>query len=95
MTVYVDPLFAAAKRNREGFQWSHMVADSADELRAFAEQIGIKPCWRHGSHYDVWPSARARAVAAGAVEVSRRRMVEITKPMMLRAITEGVRSLAK
>ena len=79
MAVYVDPLF-----NTEGWsekwpfkQACHMMADSDDELHAFAARIGLKRAWhqpfpRHSvSHYDLTASKRKAAVAAGAIEVDR------------------------
>lgn len=73
MAVYVDPLFRA-KGNAEGDEWCHMFADSLAELHAMAAKIGRKRCWfeglRRGSpHYDLTPSFRAKAIAAGALEV--------------------------
>ncbi len=68
----------------------HMVStESADELHAFATQIGLKREWyqipshRIGEgyhpemfrHYDLAPSARKRAKAHGATEVEPKELV--------------------
>jgi hypothetical protein len=84
MTVYVDPLLdhgwvIMGERTRN----SHMFTDQIDlgELHALAQAIGMhrlrfqdKPA---APHYDLTPHRRALAVAAGAVEVSRREAVLI------------------
>ena len=84
MTVMVDQLVAwpvAAKAGARhvfgnGRQSCHLTADSLDELHAFALRIGLKRAWfqDHPSapHYDLTPSRRAKALAAGAVFVSSR-----------------------
>ncbi len=84
MAVYVDHLFTAVSRDpeakrvgsRNGHKWSHMwtTPGNEEELHALAARIGMRPEWfqAHSSlpHYDLVPSRRARAVAAGAVEVN-------------------------
>ena len=82
MSVYVDATFEAESKNpqaaRWGTRWSHMFADSADELHAMAARIGLKrayaqhdggPLWR--LHYDLIPSKRALAVRLGAHVLTR------------------------
>jgi hypothetical protein len=55
--------------------WSHMVSDeSFDELHAFAARLGIPRHRFQGDHYDLPAFVRARAVAAGAVEVGSREL---------------------
>ena len=79
MSVYVDPLFEADRRNAEGFEWCHMIADSLDELHTMAAQIGRNRCWFHrGDHYDLTPSFRQKAVAAGAIELSALELSRMT-----------------
>jgi FMN phosphatase YigB (HAD superfamily) len=78
MPVYVDSLFVADRRNAEGFEWCHMFADSLDELHAMAKTIGRNRCWFHrGDHYDLTPSFRAKAIAAGATELTWRQVVPL------------------
>lgn len=71
MTVYVDPPLWS----RHGTRWCHLVADTHEELEAFARRIELKPEWiqkagtRH-EHYDLPPEARSRAIELGAVETT-------------------------
>lgn len=75
MPVYVDPLR----------QWGHgpscfrggschLMADSLEELEAFARSIGLKPEWLQQSqqgivHYDLTRRRREDAIRKGAVPV--------------------------
>lgn len=74
MTVYVDDMRAPFGR----MVMCHMLADSDDELHAMAARIGVSRRWwqspdkTSGSHYDIALSKRALAVAAGAVEITRK-----------------------
>ena len=56
-----------------------MVADSHEELHAFAAKIGMKRSWfqektsitgRDLSHYDLVPNRRAKAIRMGAIEIN-------------------------
>lgn len=53
-----------------------MIADTVDELHALAARIGLKRSWFQGDHYDLVPSKRAAALAAGATELPRRPFIE-------------------
>lgn len=82
MTVYVDPLMSHGWRlYGRPVQNCHLFTDGElEELHALARQIGMKRSWfqpKSTSHYDLTPSRRTAAIAAGAVEVNRRRAVEI------------------
>lgn len=86
MTVYVDNMRAAFGR----MIMCHMIADSDEELHAFAARLGLKRAWHQAppkasnSHYDISLAVRAKAVTLGAVEITwrqtafmcRRRRVE-------------------
>ncbi len=71
--IYVDEPFVVSR----GQRWAHLTADSADELHAFAERLGLfrqsfqttpgKP-WK--DHYDVTESTRELAVRMGAIPES-------------------------
>lgn len=60
--IYVDDMQARFGR----MKMCHMVADSADELHAMADRIGVARRWFQGDHYDISLSKRALALAAGA-----------------------------
>lgn len=85
MAVYVDDIFVwpidtienaqarrlAAKNNG---QWSHMIADTEEELIAFAVKIGLRREWiQHPGtprvHFDLTPGRRVAAVKRGAIHL--------------------------
>ncbi len=88
MTVYVDGANIAATVGRHTSKWSHLTADTEDELHAFATQLGLqrswfqtckRPCAPAGMpcphwHYDVTAPKRAQAVRLGAVEIDMRQL---------------------
>lgn len=76
MTVYVDDMRAPFGR----MIMCHMIADTREELDAMADRVGVARKWiqKAGTwkeHYDVSLGARAKAVAAGAVEVTQIELV--------------------
>lgn len=88
MTIYIGPTYPCPPtvsdliKVREGCRVARMTADDRIELRTFARQIGVSedqfmghglPSWRYLIKLD----ERYRAIAAGAVEVTSRRMSEI------------------
>lgn len=83
MSVYIDPQMTCIVSR--AWKWPtscHMFADTPDELHAFAVKIGLRWQWfqiSHGTfpHYDLNESRRAKAVAAGAIELDRRAAVEM------------------
>lgn len=71
MAVYVDDAVTWWR----GQRWAHLMADTLDELHAMAAAVGLprrafqdKPS---GAHYDVTVEMRERALALGAVAISR------------------------
>ena len=75
MAVYVDDARIPARVGRIRARWSHLYADSQDELHAFAASIGLKRAWFQPGkpiggkpsrlwHYDVTDAMRARAIAS-------------------------------
>lgn len=85
MVVYVDPTFqvtpTGADAARYGDRWCHMIADTEEELHAFAAKIGMQRSWAQNpgtpsAHYDLVPSRRTRAVKAGAQEITHRELSE-------------------
>jgi hypothetical protein len=73
VTVYVDDMRMPARVGRIQAKWSHLMADSRDELVAFAELLGLKRVWLQnkssGVHFDVTDAVRERAITAGAVPI--------------------------
>lgn len=70
MTVYVDDMRATFGR----MVMCHMLADSDEELLAMADRIGVQRKWHQHpgtprSHFDIALSMKAKALAAGAVEI--------------------------
>ena len=82
--IYVDALAAHGwvLRGRKTTS-CHMFTDGLDlePLHALAERIGLRRAWLHDApsapHYDLTPSRRLAAVAAGAIEVGRAEAVQI------------------
>lgn len=74
MTVYVDDMRMAATIGQLEARWSHLTADTEDELHAFASMLGLPRrtaqfpgTWK--SHYDITDFTRDRAIALGAVAI--------------------------
>ena len=80
--IYVDPLCPTPRSRRWPWgQGCHLFHEHHDlvALDPFAVSLGMKTSWRHDApgfpHYDLHPTHRVKAVAAGAVEVDRRHPV--------------------
>lgn len=78
MTVYVDVLIPWGKRPGWPYDEAcHLMADTDDELHAFAARLGLKRAWaqtmnhprQHYHHYDLTKNKRALAVKLGAIEI--------------------------
>lgn len=89
MTVYVDD----AVWPWRGRRWAHLMADSLDELHAFAARLGLPrrafQDKRSGAHYDVDASLRAQAIALGATPISRHVDRALVKRVIARAKAQG------
>jgi hypothetical protein len=78
VSVYVDHAFAFGDWGR----WSgggHLQADSADELHAFAQSLGLRRAWfqskparPENDHYDLTQAGRTLALQLGALAEDRR-----------------------
>lgn len=86
MTVYVDPLVNWGWRLRGRVVAScHLFTDALDlqELHDFAARIGMRRAWyqphRLAPHYDLTPSRRVAAIAAGAVALDRHAAVHVQR----------------
>lgn len=83
MTVYVDNFGVPATVGGRTSQWSHLTADTREELHAFAALLGLRQsyfqtctdkkscppdtCWHW--HYDVTQGKREQAIRLGAKPV--------------------------
>lgn len=78
MTVYVDSMRMPARVGRIQANWSHLTADTTEELLAFARQLGLKPAWLQNpghiwkEHFDVTDTKRALAIELGAQPITMR-----------------------
>lgn len=79
MVVYVDDWRQEATVGPVTARWSHLTADSTEELHLFAAELGMRRSWFQGhphdplrDHYDVTDRLRDEAMARGAVAVTWR-----------------------
>jgi hypothetical protein len=82
MSVYVDDMRLMASVGRLRGRWSHLTADSEDELLTFGAKIGMKPQWlqhpgTYQYHFDVMDSKRERAITLGAIPITTYELVKI------------------
>jgi len=82
MTVYVDDMRKPVKLGYRLANWSHMLADTPEELAAFAQQLGLKSVWLQNAgtpkeHYDVTDTVRKQALALGAQAITYRQTIEL------------------
>ncbi len=64
MTVYVDNARIPARVGRHATTWSHLFADTQDELHAFAARLGLRRSWfqdpvKVGKPFKARPGSRA------------------------------------
>ncbi len=81
MTVYLDDWRQPARLGPVDDRWSHLVADTDEELHAFASKLGMRREWfqhkvsrPHQSHYDLPERSRQQALELGAVSVTWRQV---------------------
>jgi hypothetical protein len=93
MTVYVDDWRQRARLGHVDAQWSHLIADSDDELHRFAARLGMKRAWfqtdprrPHRSHYDVTEALRRQAISLGAVAITWRDIGRMMRERRERAL---------
>lgn len=75
MTVYVDDMLRPAQLTGRPAKWSHLMADTPDELEAFRVRLQLSRAWlqhagTHREHYDVTATVRLTALSMGAQAVS-------------------------
>lgn len=79
MAVYVD----APVNNYGRMKMCHMLADTAEELHAMADAIGINRKYYQkdasSPHYDICKSKRASAISLGAVSINRQQVVDLIR----------------
>lgn len=88
MPVYVD--------NLRDYGWHrgpscHLIADSVDELIAFAESIGLRREWfqpKSSPHFDLTAEGRRLAVERGAIEIDQRQLVKKLREIRERTMAE-------
>lgn len=75
MSVYVDSMRAPYRR----MIMCHMLADTASELHAMADKLGVARKWFQAfastPHYDICLSKRHLALAHGAIALDRDQLV--------------------
>ena len=93
MTILIDPPLVPWR----GRLWSHLASDSSfDELHAFAARLGVPERGFDGDHYDVPAEAYDDLVAAGAVPVRSRELVErLTRAGLRRRKVPGLRHASR
>ena len=91
MAVYVDDAVTLWR----GERWAHLMADTLDELHAFAARLGLpRRAFQDktsGAHYDVTAELRERAIALGAVPISRHVDRDLVRRVIARAKAQGRR----
>lgn len=83
MAVYVDNARIVWKE----YLWCHLVADSENELHLFAQRLGLKRCWYQKKasypHYDITIKQRKMALELGAIEGTRKQIIECAKELKI------------
>lgn len=78
-------------------RWSHLMADTPEELAAFARKLRLRPEWVQypgtwKEHYDVTDRVRAKAIELGAVPIG---YASAESRDLMRRQMERVRRLAE
>lgn len=74
MTVYIDDMRMPARVGRLTARWSHLQADTTNELVTFAARLGLRREWIQDpgtciEHFDVTESKRRQAIRLGATPI--------------------------
>ena len=76
MTIYVDDMLRPANIfGARPAKWSHLFADTSEELLATAKTLGLNPAWlqhpgTHREHFDVTATIREQVIRLGAEQIS-------------------------
>ena len=84
MAVYVDDMYLYPMGRFGRMKMSHMGADTAEELLAMADKIGLNRKWiqhegTYREHFDISLAYRKKAVEAGAEELTMKDFVRRLK----------------
>jgi len=84
MAVYIDTMNAKYGR----MIMCHMLADSEEELNDMADIIGVARKWIQFSgtykvHYDICLAKKAKALEAGAIEITQQQLARLLKKKKL------------
>jgi hypothetical protein len=87
MSCCVDPL---AYYGHARGSWCHLLADTSEELHAFAQQLGLRRAWcqHEGTdleHYRLRWDQRRAALAAGARNAGPREFARVMRDRQIRA----------
>jgi hypothetical protein len=89
MSVYVDDAVTLWR----GRRWAHLMADTLDELHAFADRLGIpRRAFQNktsGAHYDLPADVREQAIALGAIPISRHLDRDLVRAVIRNAKAQG------
>lgn len=83
--IYVDSLQPTLHNSKWHYdEGCHLLADTVEELHAFADRLGLKRSWfqnpQYGlPHYDLTAKKRRIAVIFGASEISMQKVVQMMK----------------
>jgi hypothetical protein len=74
VAVYVDDMRVQATAGSVTARWSHLQADTPEELARFARRLRLRPEWVQSpgtwqEHYDVTDRVRDKAIELGAVPI--------------------------
>jgi hypothetical protein len=83
--VYIDDAFVPDGKGRT---FCHLMADSSQELEAFARRLGIPQAWKHNDHYDIVAAKRQWVIRNGARPVKPEALVEIRRKLRRERVTE-------
>ena len=92
MAVFVDN----ERVTWRGKLWCHLVADSLDELHAFAGALGLRRSWFQERasypHYDVTTDVRDRALRLGALQGRKAQIIASAR--LLRSELRALQSMS-
>jgi Protein of unknown function (DUF4031) len=96
LSVYVDDWRQLATIRDMTSRWSHLTADTEDELHDFAGRLGIprrafqhKPGKPAFDHYDVPEELRLKAIEQGAVALTWREAAKLRRKKAPRRADES------